>query len=341
MSQKIIEILKQMIALPDLASKKWVYQQYDSHVMNDTIATNGDAAIIRVHGTNKALALTSDCTPRYVESDPEIGAMQAVCETYRNISATGATPLAITNCLNFGNPEKPKIMGQIVKSIKGINKACEFLSYPVVSGNVSLYNETNGNAINPTPTIAGVGLLKNLKKRADSKFTDINDEIFVIGKLKGHLDCSIYQRDILKIANSNNPPSIDLVQEKNNSEFIRNLVADDILTICHDISDGGLLVSLFEMSSNKIGCEVDIDNLSKNLAINQENLCFGEDQSCYVVAINLDKIELFKAKAKQKNIEIQRIGKTIPNYISISDSKISIEELKELNSELFENAFAY
>ena len=195
----ILENLRSLLQSPNLASKKWIYEQYDSQVMNDTIYTRGDAAIVRVHGTHKALAMTADCTPRYVEADPFEGAKQAVAETYRNISAVGGKPLAITNCLNFGNPQKPEIMGQIVRAINGITEACKALDYPVVSGNVSLYNETDGKAIKPTPAIGGVGLLVDANKRCDTKFKKINDQIFVIGETFGHLSCSIYEREILKI----------------------------------------------------------------------------------------------------------------------------------------------
>jgi len=340
MSKNILEILKRIIASPDLASKKWVYEQYDSHVMNDTIATNGDASIVRVRGTNKALALTSDCTPRYVVADPELGAMQAVCETYRNISATGAKPLAITNCLNFGNPEKPQIMGQIVRAIKGINKACQFLNYPVVSGNVSLYNETDGNAILPTPTIGGVGLLKDLSKRAEAKFKNIGDEIFVIGEVSGHLDCSIYQRDILQILKQNNPPQINLEQERKNSEFIRDLIANGIIEICHDISDGGLLVALFEMCTGDVGCDIDINNLCAKNNLSEIEVLFGEEQSRYIVAINGNNVENFKKIANSCNAVYHKIGNNIANNIAISDFKSSIKDLRVINDGVFDKNFS-
>jgi phosphoribosylformylglycinamidine synthase len=197
----ILENLKTLLQVPDIASKKWIYEQYDSQVMNDTIYARGDAAIVRVHGTNKALAMTTDCTPRYVEADPFEGAKQAVAETYRNISAVGGKPLAITNCLNFGNPQKPEVMGQIVRAIQGITDACKGLDYPVVSGNVSLYNETDGKAIQPTPAIGGVGLFKNSSKRCDLSFKRAGDEIFVIGKTLGHISVSLFEREILKKEN--------------------------------------------------------------------------------------------------------------------------------------------
>lgn len=214
MSNQILQNLRTLIQTPDLASKKWIYEQYDSQVMNDTLYTRGDAAVVRVHGTKKALAISTDCTPRYVEANPFEGAKQAVAETYRNISAVGGKPLAITNCLNFGNPQKPEIMGQIVRAIKGITEACVALDYPVVSGNVSLYNETDGKAIQPTPAIGGVGLLKDLTQRCSANFKSLDDEIYVIGKTAGHVGSSLYEREILKIENKNQPPQVDLVEEK-------------------------------------------------------------------------------------------------------------------------------
>lgn len=334
-----LEILQKLITVPDLASKKWVYEQYDSQVMNDTIAINGDAAIVRVHGTNKALAITSDCTPRYVFANPFEGAKQAVAETYRNISATGAKPLAITNCLNFGNPQKPKIMGQIVKAIKGINEACKFLDYPVISGNVSLYNETDGKAIYPTPTIGGVGLLKNLEQRAEAKFTNLDDEIFIIGKTLGHLDSSIYQREILQEQAGNNPPIVDLKQEKANSELVRKLIAGDIVNICHDVSDGGLLVALFEMCSSKIGCEIDLTPLKNATNLSETELFFAEDQSRYVVAVSKDKINEFNDIVANSDVFCCKVAKNVANDIIIEGNSIAVSNLQDLNIDVFQKKF--
>ena len=262
MLERVLDILEKLVQNPDLASKRWIYEQYDSQVMNDTLEITGDAAIVRVRGTNKALALTSDCTPRYVEADPFLGAMQAVVETYRNISAVGAKPMAITNCLNFGNPEKPKIMGQIVKAIKGINEVCRALNYPVVSGNVSLYNETDGKAIKPTPTIGGVGLFKDLSLRCNAKFKNPDDVVLVIGKTEGHIDCSIFQRDILGLDQNSNPPKIDLKIERKNAEFVRDLIAKKLISSCHDVSDGGLMIALFEMCHENLAVNINVDLLT-------------------------------------------------------------------------------
>ena len=339
MSQ-VLENLKILIQSPNLSSKKWIYQQYDSQVMNDTIQTGGDAAIVRVHGTNKALAISTDCTPRYVEADAFEGAKQAVAETYRNISAVGGKPLAITNCLNFGNPQKPEIMGQIVRAIQGITEACKALDYPVVSGNVSLYNETDGKAIQPTPAIGGVGLLKDLNKRCDSKFKTEGDEIFVIGKTAGHISCSIFEQEILKNESKKNPPLVNLEEEKKHSELIRDLIETMSINACHDISDGGLLVALFEMSSAKLGCEVDISSLKTEELLDENHILFSEDQSRYIIALHPLMVKELKKKAEKKRIEIFKIGVVVKEKIRIQDSEIEVQELIRLNESLFEKKFS-
>ncbi|GDX36393.1 hypothetical protein LBMAG18_09040 [Alphaproteobacteria bacterium] len=335
-----LEILKKMLQIPDLASKKWLYEQYDSQVMNDTIAINGDASLVRIHGTQKALALTVDCTPRYVEADPFHGAIQAVAETYRNISATGAKPLAITNCLNFGNPQKPEIMGQIVKSIQGITQACKALDYPVVSGNVSLYNETNGKAIHPTPAIGGVGLLKDLAKRCDIKFKNIGDEIFVIGKTQGHLNCSLYEREILGVDIMKNPPQVNLLEEKNNADFVRDLIAQSLINACHDVSDGGILISLFEMSSPEYGCKIDLSNLKTVNNLADEEIFFGEDQSRYIIALNPKFSKEFSKKAEKAGVFTAKIATVIEKKLVFNDLSESITDLIKTNELLFEKNFS-
>jgi phosphoribosylformylglycinamidine (FGAM) synthase-like enzyme len=340
MPSQIIENLKTLLQVPDLASKRWIYEQYDSQVMNDTISTRSDAAIVRVHGTNKALAMTVDCTPRYVEADPFEGAKQAVAETYRNISAVGAKPLAITNCLNFGNPQKPEIMGQIVRAIQGITESCKALDYPVISGNVSLYNETDGKAIQPTPAIGGVGLLKDLHAHCDAKFKMIGDEVFVIGKTFGHTSCSLYEREILKIENKKNPPKVDLAAEKNHAEFVRSLIAESTINACHDISDGGLLVTLFEMCDINLGCKLDISEL-KSAELNDENqILFAEDQARYIVTLDSAMVKEFRKKAEKNAVEIFKIGEVIERKIIYKNAEVSIQELIKLNESLFEKKFS-
>lgn len=335
-----LEILKNLLQVPDLADKKWIYEQYDSQVMNDTLSSLGDAAVVRVHDTKKALAMTVDCTPRYVEADSYHGAIQAVCETYRNISAVGAKPLAITNCLNFGNPQKPEIMGQIVRAIQGITAACKALNYPVVSGNVSLYNETDGNAIQPTPAIGGVGLLVDSSKRCDAKFKNLGDQIFLVGETVGHLSCSIYERDILKNNNKKNPPQVDLDQEIRNSEFVRELISAKIINSCHDISDGGLMVALFEKCSAKLGCKIDISDIKEKKSLTNEQILFGEDQSRYVVSVDDLNIKNFLKIAEKNKITINKIGEVIAENIEYDAQFLKVNELQKISQAVFDKKFS-
>ena len=361
-NQNILQNLKSLVQTPDLASKKWVSQQYDSQVMNDTIQTGGDAAIVRVHGTNKALAITTDCTPRYVEADAFEGAKQAVVETYRNISAVGGTPLAITNCLNFGNPQKPEIMGQIVRAVQGITEACKALDYPVVSGNVSLYNETDGKAIQPTPAIGGVGLLKDLTKRCDVKFKNIGDVVLVIGKTEGHLSCSVYEAVVsgqLSVVSKKTPPKVDLSLEKKHSEFVRHLIVDGLINACHDVSDGGLLVALFEMCGSphvvipapnqvegktpargiqSLGCRVNQDFLNSNSDKNA--LMFGEDQGRYLISISANQVDFLEHLSKDLGIDLFRVGEVIADKIEVDGDSVLVEELQNLNEKIFPEKFS-
>ena len=340
MSNEIFQNLKILLQVPDLASKRWIYEQYDSQVMNDTIQTRGDAAIVRVHGTSKALAMTADCTPRYVEADAFEGAKQAVAETYRNISAVGGKPLAITNCLNFGNPQKPEIMGQIVRAIKGITESSKVLDYPVVSGNVSLYNETDGRAIQPTPAIGAVGLLKDVSKRCDVKFKKIGDEIFVIGKTSGHLSCSLFEREIQKIESKKNPPAVDLLTEKKHGEFVRDLIGSSVINACHDISDGGLLVNLFEMCSEKLGCDLNISELKKETALEENQILFGEDQARYIVALDSSKADEFKKMAAKNEIPVFKIGAVAQEKIHLNSCEVLVKDLIQANEAVFEKKFS-
>ncbi len=252
-----LEALQTLMGSPNLASRRWIWEQYDHRVMNDTIlAPGGDAALVRVHGTQKALALSSDCTPRYVFADPREGGKQAVAETYRNISAVGAMPLAITNCLNFGNPEKPEIMGQLVLSLEGMGEACRALDYPIISGNVSLYNETSGQAILPTPTIGGVGLLTDASLHTTAAFKQAGDAVYLIGETQGHLGASLYLQ-VIAGREEGPPPPVDLATEKRHAAFVREQIAAGRFTACHDVSDGGLLVALAEMAlGGGLGCAV-------------------------------------------------------------------------------------
>ncbi|MCW5699902.1 MAG: phosphoribosylformylglycinamidine synthase subunit PurL, partial [Rhodospirillales bacterium] len=248
-----IAALKTLLSCPDLASKRWIWEQYDHMVMADTVLRpGGDAAVVRVHGTNKGLAVATDCTPRYCYADPVMGGRQAVAENWRNLTAVGARPLAITDCLNFGNPEKPEIMGQFAGCITGMAEACTALDYPVVSGNVSFYNETDGAAIPPTPSVGGVGLAVNLDRIATMALHAPNAALILIGpsgdaKVTGWLGQSLYLREI-EGRHEGAPPPVDLEQERRPGDFVRGLVEDGRVTTCHDISDGGLLVAIAEMA---------------------------------------------------------------------------------------------
>ncbi|HWU01738.1 MAG TPA: phosphoribosylformylglycinamidine synthase subunit PurL [Novosphingobium sp.] len=279
-SADIAADLVKLISCPDLASRKWIFEQYDSQVGGDTLQkSGGDAAVVRIHGTDKALAISTDCSPRYCYADPYEGGKQAVAETWRNICAVGATPLAITNCLNFANPQRPEIMAQIVGCLNGMGDACRALDYPIVSGNVSLYNESKatggGSAILPTPAIGGVGLMLDHEKMATVRFKAPGDAIWLIGTEGTHLGQSLYLREILG-REEGDAPSVDLDVERRNGETVRQLVSDGVATAVHDISDGGLLVALAEMAiASGLGVK-----LEGKLTTAQ---AFGEDQSRYVV----------------------------------------------------------
>ena len=320
--------LKKLMASSEIASRRWVYEQYDSMVMGDTVAgPGGDAALVRVHGSNKALAISTDVTPRYCFADPVEGGKQAVAEAYRNISATGAMPLAITNCLNFGNPERPEIMGQFVGCLEGMGDAGRALDFPIVSGNVSLYNETNGTGIMPTPAIGGVGLIKDLDKAVGKGFTQEGDAIYLLGDAQGHLGASLYQRDILDDTTAFAPPPVDLAAEAKHGGIVRDAIDQGLVTAAHDISDGGLLVALAEMAiADGIGAEIEAEG--------DAGFWFGEDQARYVLAVPADKTAAFEALADDATIT--KLGKTGAGQLTIGGGvSISVAELRDLNEGWF------
>jgi phosphoribosylformylglycinamidine synthase len=313
--------LLKLIAGPDLASRRWIWEQYDNQVGADTLAgPGGDAAVVRVHGKKKALAITTDTTPRYCFADPYEGGKQAVAEAYRNLSAVGAKPLAITNCLNFANPQRPEIMAQLVGCIEGMAAACRALDFPVVSGNVSLYNESKatggGSAILPTPAIGGVGLMEDYSKRATIAFKAEGEAIYLIGaeawatphSQRGHLGQSLWLREIHG-REEGPPPHVDLTLERNSGEFIRELIAAGLVSSVHDVADGGLAVALAEMAlSSGFGAEV-----SGHEAYSQAAWWFGEDQGRYVVTVpDLDAFQRQIAKGTRNedtaSSGIRRIG---------------------------------
>ena len=300
----ILTALAKLMAMPDLCSRRWIWSQYDHTVMGDTIITpGGDASMVRIHGTDKALAVTTDVTPRYCLADPFEGGKQAVAETYRNICATGATPLAITNCLNFGNPEREEIMSQFVHCIEGMAEACDQLSYPVVSGNVSLYNETNGAAIPPTPAIGGVGVIANFQKAARMSSAQKGDALIALGITRGWLGQSLYMRDLFAI-NEGAPPPVDLAAEKQAGEFIRKAIDEMALSAVHDVADGGLLIAAAEMAlASGEGLA-----LTTPVETRKAAFWFGEDQSRYLIALPREMADNFILKASMAGVQASRLG---------------------------------
>src|SRR6266699_3486955 len=289
----LADALEKLIGSPDLCSKRWVFEQYDHVILGNTVQRQGgDAAVLRIEESPKGVALTTDVTPRYCEADPFEGGKQAVAEAWRNLTAVGARPLAVTDNLNFGNPERPEIMGQLVGAVRGIADACKALDFPVVSGNVSLYNETNGRGILPTPTIGGVGLIDDFAKSATFAFKGENEAILLIGETTGWLGQSLYLREICE-REEGAPPPVDLAAERNSGDFVRALIAEDIAVAVHDISDGGLLVAIAEMAmAAGIGAELDRAPLAAHA------FWFGEDQARYVVTVAAGVAEIVMARAR-------------------------------------------
>jgi len=327
------DTLCKIIGLPDMCSRRWVWEQYDHLIQGNTaIGPGGDAAVIRIDEGPKALAFTLDVSPRYCFADPEEGGKQAVAECWRNLTAVGAEPLAITDNLNFGNPEKPDIMGQFVGCIKGIGAACDALDFPVVSGNVSLYNETNGTGILPTPAIGAVGLLPDISVRTTIGFKKAGEAIVVLGETKGHLGQSIYVRDILGRRAADAPPPVDLVIERRNGDFVRGEIRDRNLTAVHDVSDGGLLVALAEMAmSGGIGATI---TAPKDIATHA--WAFGEDQGRYVVTLPESEADALIARAEKAGVPAARIGVTGGSELTLTGSTpISLEQMTKTHEGWF------
>jgi phosphoribosylformylglycinamidine synthase II len=301
------DALERLIGTPDLCSRRWVWEQYDHIILGNTVQRpGGDAAVVRVNDGPKALALTADVTPRYCEADPFEGGKQAVAEAWRNLTAVGARPLALTDNLNFGNPERPEIMGQLVGCIRGIAAACEVLAFPVVSGNVSLYNETNGRAILPTPTIGGVGLLDDFTKSASLAFKGEGEAILLVGETVGWLGQSLYLRDICG-REEGAPPPVDLTEERENGDFVRALIAEGSATAVHDLSDGGLLIALAEMAmAGRVGAWLEPPPGD----IPPHAFWFGEDQARYLVTVRPESLDAVTRRAAAANVPLRTIGTT-------------------------------
>ena len=323
------DALLKLLGSADQSSKRWVYEQYDTLIQgNSLVRPGGDAGVIRVEGNaHKALAFSSDVTPRYCQADPFEGGKQAVAECWRNLCATGAKPLACSDNLNFGNPEKPEIMGQLVYAIKGIGEACKKLDFPIVSGNVSLYNETNGEGILPTPTMAGVGLIDDWHKMAKIDGMKDGDFVVLIGDCGSHLGQSVYLRDILGKAEGT-PPHVDLDKEKKNGCFVRKLIETGMITACHDLSDGGLAIALAEMvikSHHGISAK-----LTGKMPAHAE--LFGEDQARYLISVNADKYVAVEEQAKQAGVKLTNLGK-------VTGQDLVVEEHIKLSAKQLENAY--
>ena len=314
--------LQNMLSCPDLSSRRWVWEQYDNSVMADTVRKpGGDAAIVRIHGSNRGLAITTDCTPRYCLADPHQGGAQAVAEAWRNLTAVGARPLAITDCLNFGNPERPETMGQLVGCIQGVGEACAALDFPVVSGNVSLYNETHGQAILPTPAIGGIGVLDDLDRHADLALQRNDDILILLGGTRGHLGQSIYLRQLLQ-RQDGPPPTVDLLTERRNGDFVRGLIATGQVDTCHDLSDGGLLVAAAEMAmAGDMGMDLN--------GPDDPGFWFGEDQGRYVLAVPARVAEVILRQAEQQQVPALGIGRTGGEALTLNAGvPISLAELR-------------
>ncbi len=296
-----------LVSCPDGASKRWLWEQYDRHVMADTLAdsaTGADAGIVRVHGTRKALAVTSDVTPRYVEADPYEGGKQAVAEAYRNLCAVGAEPIAVTDNLNFGNPERPQIMGQIVRAIDGMAEACRQLDFPVVSGNVSLYNETAGAAIPPTPTVGGLGLLADYDRRAGFASLKPGDALVLLGETRGELGASLYLRE-LHGREDGAPPPVDLAAERAAGGLVRGLIGEGATRCVHDLSDGGLAVAAAEMAlASSVGLHLAFD-----AGVPDAAAFFGEDQGRYLLGVASDRLDAVDAAASAAGVPYLVVGR--------------------------------
>lgn len=334
--------LLKLMASPNLASRRWIAEQYDSQVMADTLQTGGDAAVVRVHGTNKALAISTDCTPRYVFADPYEGGKQAIAEAYRNICAVGARPLAVTNCLNFANPQRPEIMSQFVHALEGMGDACRALDFPIVSGNVSLYNESKatggGSAILPTPAIGGVGILEDAKAMVTPAFKAAGEAIYLVAPefwarpdpTRSHLGKSLWL-DVVHGRDEGRAPPVNLAAELGAGQIVRKLIGAGLLSAVHDVSDGGLAVALAEMAlAGDLGAEV-----SANEAYTPAQWWFGEDQARYVITVAPDKAEAFNRIVAEgpdipeaEMVGFQRIG-TVGGDTLLGVSLIDLREAHE------------
>ncbi len=327
---KIIDVLKKVLANPNICSKDWIWQQYDHTVMGDTIQKpGGDAGVVRVHGTNKAVAASVDSSAVYCWAHPLTGGKQVVCESFRNLIAVGAKPIAITNCLNFGSPENEENMGEFVECVQGIGEASEYLKFPVVSGNVSFYNQTKDEGIKPTPAIGGVGLIKDYNKMITMDFKEIDNVVLVIGKTEGHLDQTLFARNILDEKNGP-PPEINLFNEKNNGETLLKLIESNLIKSAHDVSLGGIITAVAKMCiKGKKGI-----NLNKpKYLINELEYFFGEDQGRYIIEVSKKDLKKVTDILNKNAVHFDELGTISENELYFDDkTKVTIDELTSSNT---------
>ena len=322
---KVVNVLNKILSNPNVCSKEWIWQQYDHTVMGDTIQKpGGDAGVVRVHGTNKAVAASVDSSAVYCWAHPLSGGKQIVCESWRNLISVGAKPIAITNCLNFGSPENEENMGEFVECVQGLGEASAFLDFPVVSGNVSFYNQTKDVGIKPTPTIGGVGLIKDYKNMVTMDLKEVDNILLVIGKTEGHLDQSLFAREILSEKNGP-PPEINLFNEKNNGETILRLIDQKFIKSAHDVSLGGIVTAVSKMCiKGKKGATLK----KPNYLINEFEYLFGEDQGRYIIEISKDDLKNVTKILKDNSVHFDELGMVNEGDLIINDkTKLSIDDL--------------
>ena len=322
---KVVSVLNKILSNPNVCSKKWIWQQYDHTVMGDTIQKpGGDAGVVRVHGTNKAVAASVDSSAVYCWAHPLSGGKQIVCESWRNLISVGAKPIAITNCLNFGSPENEENMGEFVECVQGLGEASAYLDFPVVSGNVSFYNQTKDVGIKPTPTIGGVGLIKDYENMVTMDLKEVDNILLVIGKTEGHLDQSLFAREILSEKNGP-PPEINLFNEKNNGETILRLIDQKFIKSAHDVSLGGIVTALSKMCiKGKKGATLK----KPNYLINEFEYLFGEDQGRYIIEIIKDDLKNVTKILKDNSVHYDELGMVNEGDLIINDkTKVSIDDL--------------
>ena len=332
---KIKDVLKKILSNPNVCSKKWIWEQYDHTVMGDTIQKpGGNSGVVRVHGTNKAVAASVDSSAVYCWAHPLTGGKQVVAESWRNLISVGATPIAITNCLNFGSPENEDNMGEFVECVQGIGEASKYLDFPVVSGNVSFYNQTKEVGIKPTPSIGGVGLIKDYKKMVTMNFKKKDNLVLVIGKTEGHIDQSLFARTILDEKNGP-PPEVNLFNEKNNGQSLLSLINKDYIKSAHDVSLGGIITALSKMciKGNK-GIKL---NKLKNL-INEIDFLFAEDQGRYIIEIDPKNLKEVVKILDKNSVHHEELGIIVEKDMIIDDkTKVTIDELKSYNTNWLES----